>query len=118
MVAYPSLRAAQTQAVRFLFRVAANTKTLENMALPARVPDSPRSDDLPNSTWQIGVDVDLATALALSRAATRALLELSPLAHREITAALEHEIDILERQSDPLSVAAANAVRQYLPEAA
>ena len=36
----------------------------------------------------------------------------------EITAALEHEIEVLERQSDPLSLAAANAVRQYLPEAA
>jgi hypothetical protein len=87
------------------------------MALPARASD-PNNPDAPTPTWQIGVDVDLATALALSRAATRALLELSPLAHREITAALEHEIQVLERQSDPLSLAAANAVRQYLPEAA
>lgn len=85
------------------------------MALPARAPTSP---DTPSPTWQIGVEVDLATALALSRATTRALLELSPLAHREITAALEHEIDVLERQSDPLSLVAANAVRQYLPKTA
>ena len=47
-----------------------------------------------------------------------AFLELSPLAHREITAALEHEIEVLERQSDPLPLTDANAVRQYLPEAA
>ena len=74
--------------------------------------------DDPASTWVIGVEVDLATALALARASTKALLELSPLAHREITAALEHEIQILEQQSDPLSLAATNAVKQYLPEAA
>jgi len=77
----------------------------------------PPAHDHAKPAWQIGVDVDLATALALSRAATRALLELSPLAHREITAALQHEIELLERQSDPLSLAAANAVRQYLPQA-
>ena len=79
------------------------------MALPARALDNLTPED-PASTWVIGVEVDLATALAL--------LELSPLAHREITAALEHEIQILEQQSDPLSLAAANAVKQYLPEAA
>jgi len=42
----------------------------------------------PASTWVVGVEVDLQTALALSRATTKALLELSPLSHREITAAL------------------------------
>lgn len=85
------------------------------MALPACVPETPRPDD---PSRLVGVEVDLATALALSRAATRALLELSPLAHREITTALEREIEALERQNDPLSLAAASAVRQYLPEAA
>ncbi len=74
--------------------------------------------DDPASTWVVGVEVDLQTALALSRATTRALLELSPLSHREITNALKHEIDVLEMQSDPLSLAAANAIKQYLPEAA
>ncbi|HEY9234179.1 MULTISPECIES: hypothetical protein [Phenylobacterium] len=87
------------------------------MPLPAAREPTLAQDD-PNPTWKVGVEVDLATALALSRAATRALLELSPLAHREITAALEHEIKVLERQNDPLSLAAASAVRQYLPEAA
>ena len=76
-------------------------------------------------TYQAGVnhdapdtDLDLQTALALARASTRALLELSPLAHREITEALAQEIAILEQQSDPLSLAAADAVKQYLPKAA
>ncbi|MFN3512240.1 MAG: hypothetical protein ACK41C_04290 [Phenylobacterium sp.] len=64
------------------------------------------------------MEVDLHTALALARASTRALLELSPLAHREIVEALQHEIAVLEGHSDPLSLAAANAVKQYLPEAA
>lgn len=90
------------------------------MALSAQTPASAErpDDETPISTWRIGVDVDLATSLALSRAAARALLELSPLAHREMVAALHHEIEVLEHQSDPLSLAAANAGRQYLPEAA
>ena len=87
------------------------------MSLPARALDNLTPDD-PASTWVIGIEVDLATALALARASTKALLELSPLAHREITAALQQEIQILEQQQDPLSLAAANAVKQYLPEAA
>lgn len=87
------------------------------MSLPARALDNLTPDD-PASTWVIGIEVDLATALALARASTKALLELSPLAHREITAALQQEIQILEQQKDPLSLAAANAVKQYLPEAA
>lgn len=78
--------------------------------------DLPLND--PASTWVVGLEIDLQTALALSRAATKALLELSPLSHRAITEALQQEIDVLEMQSDPLSVAAANAVKQYLPEAA
>jgi hypothetical protein len=80
--------------------------------------DAPRPDDDPTSAWLVGVEVDLATAMALARASTRALLELSPLSHREITAALQQEIEALENQSDPLSLAAANAVKKHLPEAA
>lgn len=88
------------------------------MAFSARNPDALSEDNI--SAWKVGVEVDLATALALAlaRASTRALLELSPLSYREITTALEQEINILEQQSDPLSLAAANAVKQYLPEAA
>ncbi|CAN5559001.1 hypothetical protein BH10PSE5_BH10PSE5_18400 [soil metagenome] len=79
-------------------------------------PGLPKDD--PESTWVAGVEIDLATALALARASTKAMLELSPLAHREISAALAHEIDVLEIQRDPLSLAAAQALKQYLPEAA
>lgn len=80
--------------------------------------DAPDLDPTTDANWKLGVDVDLQTTLALARASTRALLELSPLSHREITAALEQEIAILEQQRDPLSLAAANAVKQYLPKAA
>ncbi|MBR7618132.1 hypothetical protein JKL49_01925 [Phenylobacterium sp. 20VBR1] len=87
------------------------------MAIPLSArPGLPKDD--PESTWIVGVEVDLATALALARASTKAMLELSPLAHREIAAALAHEIDVLEIQRDPLSLAAAQALKQYLPEAA
>ena len=87
------------------------------MAMPLSARPGLSKDD-PDSTWTVGVEVDLATALALARASTKALLELSPLAHREISSALANEIDILETQRDPLSVAAAQALKQYLPEAA
>jgi hypothetical protein len=86
------------------------------MTQPLRNPAEPVSDR--DSSWSVGVDVDLHTALALARASTQALLQLSPLAHREINDALVIEIAELERRGDPLSLAAANAVRQYLPEAA
>ncbi len=86
------------------------------MTQPARSP-APDGHE-PDSNWSIGVEVDLQTALALARASTQALLQLSPLAHREIATALSEEISRLEGQADPLSLAAANAVRQYLPEAA
>jgi hypothetical protein len=86
------------------------------MTQPLRNPADPTAN--PDSNWGIGVDVDLQTALALARASTQALLQLSPLAYREINEALALEIDELERRGDPLSLAAANAVRQYLPQAA
>lgn len=87
------------------------------MAIPLSArPELPRDDS--DAAWTVGVEVDLATALALARASTKALLELSPLAHREISAALAHEIATLETQRDPRSVAAAQALKQYLPEAA
>ncbi|MFZ3007988.1 MAG: hypothetical protein WA047_17625 [Phenylobacterium sp.] len=86
------------------------------MAIPLSArPDLSRDESDP--AWTVGVEVDLVTALALARASTKALLELSPLAHREISAALAHEIDTLETRRDPHSVAAAQALRQYLEAA-
>ena len=64
------------------------------------------------------LETELATALALARASASAMLQLSPLAHREITAALTQEIGALEAQNDPTSHGAAQALKQYLREAA
>jgi hypothetical protein len=88
------------------------------MTPPADARPGANHIDPDESAWRVSVDVDLQTALALARASTRALLELSPLSHREITQALTEEIERLENQSDPLSLAAANAVRRHLPKAA
>lgn len=74
-------------------------------------------DDLPTN-WQVRNQVELQTALALARASTQALLELSPLAHREMLAALAIQVARLEALSDPLSLAAANAIKPYLAKAA
>lgn len=84
------------------------------MPQPLRQAADPASD----SNWTVAIEVELHTAMALARASTQALLQLSPLAHREITAALSEEVSKLERQGDPLSLAAANAIRPYLAEAA
>ena len=72
----------------------------------------------PASNWTINVEVELQTALALARASTQALLNLSSLAHREISEALQNEVRDLEQRGDPLSLAAAEAIRPYLPRAA
>ena len=84
------------------------------MTHPLRQEADPACDD----NWTVAVEIELHTAMALARASTQALLQLSPLAHREITAALSEELGKLERQGDPLSLAAANAIRPYLAEAA
>lgn len=71
-----------------------------------------------DTNWNVAVEVELHTAMAMARASTQALLNLSPLAHREITEALTAEVGKLERLGDPLSVAAARALRPYVSTAA
>jgi hypothetical protein len=70
-------------------------------------------DHSPSTTWAIGVDVDLQVAIALARASAKALMKISP---ADMRAALQAEVDMLEQASDPLSLAAANLVRQALTE--
>ncbi len=82
---------------------------------------TPSDDDIAlalNSNWSASVDVDLETALALARASTQALLNLSPLAHREISEALAHEVSELERRGGDCALSAAEAIRPLLPKAA
>lgn len=66
----------------------------------------------------LGVELDAQTALSLARAATVALLNLSPLSHREIVAALKEELVRLRAQDDRRAATAADLLAQYLPDAA
>jgi hypothetical protein len=71
-----------------------------------------------DANWTVAADLDLQTALALAKASTRALLNLSPLAYREISAALAEEIESLKAQGDARALATARAIEQYMPRAA
>lgn len=71
-----------------------------------------------DANWAMAVDLDLQTVLTLAKASTQALLNLSPLAYREITSAIAAEVQILREQGDARSLATAQAVEQYLPRAA
>lgn len=62
------------------------------------------------------LETDLATALALARASTLALLNLSALSHREVSAAMQDELARLELESDSTSEAASALLRQFIPE--
>jgi hypothetical protein len=70
----------------------------------------------PQSSWALGVDVDLNAALAVSRATALALATLSPAAAQALRQALGAEIAAMENTRDPLSFAAAEAVREVLEE--
>lgn len=88
------------------------------------MPEDPRApgalEPVPaaDANWSVAADLDLQTALALAKASTRALLNLSPLAYREISAALAEEIATLKAQGDSRSLATARALEQHLPRAA
>jgi hypothetical protein len=64
--------------------------------------------------WAYCTDLDLQTVLALTRALTRTMLDLSPLAESRMTLALKREIGILEGSDDAASATVATALRQYL----
>ena len=73
---------------------------------------------LADTPWGIGVEVDLHTAIALSRASAVVLQKLSPESRALINDALEREAALLEINADPLSRAAAQSVLQVAKEAA
>jgi hypothetical protein len=70
----------------------------------------------PQSSWALGVDVDLHAALAVSRATALALAAISPQVANALRQALSAEIRVMENASDPLAFAAADAVREVLDE--
>jgi hypothetical protein len=60
------------------------------------------------------LETDLTVALALARAATTALLNLSPLAQQEIATALERELKALEADGDSRAVSACARLQRML----
>jgi hypothetical protein len=67
--------------------------------------------------WAFSTDLDLRTALALARALTRTVAELSPVAEHTLFKAIAAEIKTLEEQGDgdPVAQTVAMALKQYLP---
>jgi hypothetical protein len=63
------------------------------------------------------VEIDLMVALALARASTTALLNLSPLSYREVCAALREELARLQLDGDRAATAASALLRQIIPSA-
>ena len=73
---------------------------------------------IPYFAWTSAVDVDLKTALAISRASAEALMTLSPEAAKVVRERLEEEAARLELEASPEGDASARAVRQMLDQAA
>jgi hypothetical protein len=65
--------------------------------------------------WAYCTDLDVQTALALSRALVRAVKEISPEAQRLMVEAIAHEIQVLEQHADAASATVATTLKQYLP---
>ena len=73
---------------------------------------------IPFYAWTAAVDVDLQTALALSRASVEALMALSAEASRTLREKLEVEVARLEIDATPESEASARTLRELLDKAA
>jgi hypothetical protein len=79
---------------------------------------APLSEQPPFTTRLFATDVDAQTALALARAATRALIALSPDARCEIAGALQEEIDMQEAQEGLVPRLVASFLEGHRREAA
>lgn len=73
---------------------------------------------IPFYAWTSAIDVDLQTALALSRASAEAIMALSPEGARALREALAREVAKLELDASPESEASARSLRQILDKAA
>lgn len=73
---------------------------------------------IPFFAWTSAVDVDLQTALALSRASAEALMALSPEGARALREKLQDEVARLELEASPEAEASARSLRQILDKAA
>jgi hypothetical protein len=75
--------------------------------LPARVADC---------TPSFALEVDVQTALSLSRATTRAVAEISPKAHRAMMDALGLEAATQQAQGGPVAELVAALIRGHLDQ--
>ena len=73
---------------------------------------------IPYYAWTSAVDVDLQTALAISRASAEALMDLSAEAANKLREKLEVEVAKLELDASPESEASARSLRQIIDKAA
>lgn len=73
---------------------------------------------IPYYAWTSAVDVDLQTALAISRASAEALMDLSAEAAKTLREKLQVEVAKLELDASPESEASARSLRQIIDKAA
>jgi hypothetical protein len=64
----------------------------------------------------VALEVDVQTALALSRAATRAVTAISPTAHRAMMDALGVEAAVQQSQGGPVAELVAALIRGHLDQ--
>lgn len=70
----------------------------------------------PNAAPSVALDVDVQTALALSRATSRAVMAISPKAHRAMMDALGVEAAIQHAQGGPVAELVAALIRGHLDD--
>jgi hypothetical protein len=76
------------------------------MPLPAAMPADPVA--------AVALEIDVQTALALSRATTRAVTAISPKAHRAMMDALGVEAAVQESQGGPVAELVAALIKSHL----
>jgi hypothetical protein len=70
----------------------------------------------PSSVPGVALEIDDQTALALSRATTRAVTAISPKAHRAMMDALGMEAAVQQAQGGPVAELVAALIRGYLDQ--
>jgi hypothetical protein len=78
------------------------------MPMPASLP--------PDPVAAVALEIDVQTALALSRATTRAVTAISPKAHRAMMDALGVEAAVQQAQGGPVAELVAALIRGHLDE--
>ena len=74
------------------------------------------SEQLPGTVAAVALEIDVQTALALSRATTRAVTRISPRAHRAMMDALGIEAALHQVQGGPVAEMVATLIKGHLDE--